>query len=58
MMKPKNLGVINVRSADDSGWIGANESGKTNILLSLWKLNPAKEGSILSTADMTGPGRT
>ena len=39
----------------DSGWIdaeqitaliGTNESGKTNIMLPLWKLNPAAEGQI------------
>ena len=43
------------RSIDDSGWVdlddvtalvGINESGKTNLLLSLWKLNPAREGAI------------
>jgi predicted ATP-dependent endonuclease of OLD family len=31
--------------------IGTNESGKTNILLPLWKLNPAKEGAIHPTSD-------
>ena len=39
-----------------SGWIevdnvtsliGTNESGKTNLLLPLWKLNPAKDGEVL-----------
>jgi len=39
----------------DSGWIeaelittliGTNESGKTNIMLPLWKLNPAEDGQI------------
>jgi AAA ATPase domain len=48
------------RSVMDSGWIdvddttaliGTNESGKTNLLLPLWKLNPAKEGEIDTTAD-------
>ena len=52
--------VKNFRSVDDSGWvevdnvaalIGTNESGKTNILLPLWKLNPAKEGAIHPTSD-------
>jgi hypothetical protein len=52
--------VTNFRSVDDSGWvevdnvaalIGTNESGKTNILLPLWKLNPAKEGAIHPTSD-------
>jgi AAA ATPase domain len=52
--------VTSFRSVDDSGWvevgnvaalIGTNESGKTNILLPLWKLNPAKEGAIHPTSD-------
>ena len=52
--------VTNFRSVNDSGWvdadsvtalIGENESGKTNLLLPLWKLNPAREGEILPTAD-------
>jgi predicted ATP-dependent endonuclease of OLD family len=52
--------VTNFRSVDDSGWvdignvtalIGTNESGKTNLLLPLWKLNPAKDGAISPTAD-------
>lgn len=47
--------VTEFRSVQDSGWIdaeqitaliGTNESGKTNILLPLWKLNPADEGKI------------
>ncbi len=47
--------VTEFRSVQDSGWIdteqitaliGTNESGKTNILLPLWKLNPAEEGKI------------
>lgn len=61
-MTPKLLRfrVTNFRSVDDSGWIevdnvaaliGTNESGKTNILLPLWKLNPAKEGKIHATSD-------
>lgn len=42
--------VQNFRSIEDSGWIdaenvtclvGTNESGKTNLLLALWKLKPA-----------------
>jgi AAA15 family ATPase/GTPase len=46
--------VTNFRSVMDSGWIdcddvttliGINEAGKSNLLLALWKLNPArKEG--------------
>lgn len=52
--------VTNFRSVEDSGWIetsqvtaliGTNESGKTNLLLPLWKLKPAKEGSINPIAD-------
>lgn len=52
--------VTNFRSVEDSGWIeaddvtaliGTNESGKTNLLVPLWKLNPAKEGEIDTTAD-------
>jgi predicted ATPase len=52
--------VTNFRSVEDSGWvetdkitslIGTNESGKTNLLVPLWKLNPAKEGDIKLIAD-------
>lgn len=52
--------VTNFRSVRDSGWIdageitsliGTNESGKTNILLPLWKLNPAKEGEVKLLTD-------
>jgi len=52
--------VTNFRSVEDSGWIdvsditsliGTNESGKTNLLLPLWKLNPAMEGKIDILAD-------
>jgi hypothetical protein len=44
----------------DSSWIevqrvaalvGVNESGKTNLLVPLWKLNPAREGQIQPTSD-------
>lgn len=47
--------VTEFRSVQDSGWIdaeqvtaliGTNESGKTNIMLPLWKLNPAADGEI------------
>ncbi len=47
--------VTNFRSVEDSGWIecddvttlvGINESGKSNLLLALWKLNPASSGKI------------
>lgn len=54
-MKLLKFRVTEFRSVLDSGWIeienitaliGTNESGKTNILLPLWKLNPAEEGKI------------
>ncbi|MBW7057389.1 AAA family ATPase [Paracoccus bogoriensis] len=52
--------VSNFRSVTDSGWlsadhvtalIGVNESGKTNLLLPLWKLNPASGGELQPTSD-------
>ncbi|GAJ30140.1 AAA family ATPase [Acidomonas methanolica] len=52
--------VTNFRSVSDSGWIdanrvtaliGINESGKTNLLLPLWKLNPAGEGELKPNSD-------
>lgn len=52
--------VKNFRSVKDSGWIdagevtgliGVNESGKTNLLLPLWKFNPARDGEIQPTSD-------
>lgn len=52
--------VTNFRSVGDSGCleldhvtalIGVNESGKTNLLLPLWKLNPAGGGEIKPTSD-------
>lgn len=52
--------VTNFRSVMDSGWldadhvtalIGANESGKTNLLMPLWKLNPASGGALQPTSD-------
>lgn len=52
--------VENFRSVEDSGWInvgrigafiGVNESGKTNLLTPLWKLNPAHDGEIQATSD-------
>ena len=54
-MKLLRYQVENFRSVENSGWIdcdnvttlvGINESGKSNLLLALWKLNPAREGSI------------
>jgi energy-coupling factor transporter ATP-binding protein EcfA2 len=59
-MKLERFRVTNFRSVDDSGWveadavtalIGVNESGKTNLLLPLWKLNPARDGDIEPTSD-------
>lgn len=54
-MKLLKYQVENFRSVEKSGWIdcddvttlvGINESGKSNLLLALWKLNPAREGTI------------
>ena len=59
-MKLIKYRVTNFRSVKDSGeieadnvaaLIGVNESGKTNLLLPLWKLNPAREGGIQPTSD-------
>ncbi len=52
--------VTDFRSVRDSGWIetdgvtamiGVNESGKTNLLVPLWKLNPVREGEVQPTSD-------
>jgi hypothetical protein len=60
MLKLIRYKVLGFRSVKDSGWIetdsstaliGVNESGKTNLLLPLWKLNPANEGEIVPLAD-------
>lgn len=54
-MKLLRYRVTNFRSIEDSGWIecddvttlvGINESGKSNLLLALWKLNPVSNGKI------------
>lgn len=59
-MKLLRFRVKNFRSVVDSGWVdagpvtalvGVNESGKTNLLLPLWKLNPARDGEIIPTSD-------
>jgi len=51
MLKLKKFKVTNFRSVMDSGWIdcddvttliGINEAGKSNIILALWKLKPAR----------------
>lgn len=58
--KLTKLKVQNFRSIEDSGWIdaekvtclvGTNESGKTNLLLALWKLNPANDEPIVPLID-------
>ncbi|MFZ0576432.1 MAG: AAA family ATPase [Psychrobacillus psychrotolerans] len=60
-MHLKRFKVENFRSVSDSGWIdsdtvttlvGVNEAGKSNILLALWKLNPATGGQINKLEDM------
>ena len=60
-MKLIRYRVTNFRSVKDSGWIecddvttlvGVNESGKSNLLLALWKLNPARGGDIDVLHDM------
>ena len=60
-MKLLRYRVTNFRSVEDSGWIdcedvttlvGVNEAGKSNLLLALWKLNPAKGGEINLLADL------
>ncbi|TCP39244.1 ATP-dependent nuclease [Rhodovulum marinum] len=52
--------VTNFRSVKDSGWldlgrvtalVGVNESGKTNLLLPLWKLNPVADGNLDPVSD-------
>ena len=59
-MKLTRFRVHDFRSVKDSGWvevdrvtalIGVNESGKTNLLLPLWKLKPVLEGEIQPTSD-------
>lgn len=60
-MRLKRFKVNGFRSVLDSGWIdcdsvtsliGVNESGKTNLLLPLWKLKPAKGGAVSLLADL------
>ena len=59
-LKLRRFRTRNFRSVNDSGWVeldsvtalvGVNESGKSNLLLSLWKLNPARDGDIDPIAD-------
>lgn len=56
----KRFRVVNFRSIQDSTWIevhdntclvGVNESGKTNLLLALWKMNPANDEPIVPLID-------
>ncbi len=60
-MKLKRYNVFNFRSILESGWIdcddvttlvGVNESGKSNLLLALWKLRPVRNGDIDILHDM------
>ena len=60
-MNLKKYRVQNFRSVEDSTWIecdstttlvGINESGKSNLLLALWKLNPVIDGDIDILHDM------
>lgn len=60
-MKLLRYKVTNFRSIEDSGWIecddvttlvGINESGKSNLLLALWKLHPVNNGEIDILHDM------
>ena len=60
-MKLIRFRVTDFRSVKDSGWIaasditaliGENESGKTNLLVPLWKLNPSNKEPIDLIADV------
>ena len=60
-MKLKRYIVFDFRSVKNSGWVdcddvttlvGVNESGKSNMLLALWKLNPVRDGKIDILHDM------
>lgn len=60
-MQLKAFRVINFRSVMDSTWIdvdkitniiGVNESGKSNVLLALWKLHPVNDGDINLLEDL------
>lgn len=59
-MKLERFRVTNFRSVQDSGWIsttnitaliGVNEAGKSNVMLPLWKLNPARGGEVHPLSD-------
>lgn len=58
--KIKKFRVTKFRSIIDSGWIetdsltclvGTNEAGKTNLLVALWKLNPANDEPVTPLID-------
>ena len=60
-MKLTKFRVQNFRSIEDSTWIdcnnitniiGVNEAGKSNALLALWKLHPARDGEINLLEDL------
>lgn len=60
-MKLNSYCVYHFRSIKESGWVecsnrttlvGVNESGKTNMLLALWKFNPVRDGKIDILHDM------
>lgn len=59
-MKLIQFKVENFRSVENSDWVqaddvtclvGTNESGKTNLLIALWKLNPANDEPIIPLVD-------
>lgn len=60
-MQLRRFRVRNFRSVRDSGWVhcdevttlvGINEAGKSNLLLALWKLKPARDGEIDLLSDI------
>ena len=60
-MKLIKFRIKDFRSIEDSTWIdcgevtniiGVNESGKSNSLIALWKLNPARDGEINLIEDL------
>jgi predicted ATP-dependent endonuclease of OLD family len=59
-MKLLKFKIENFRSVENSDWVkaedvtclvGTNESGKTNLLIALWKLNPANNELIIPLDD-------
>ena len=59
-VKLERFKVRNFRSIEESDWIevadnsclvGTNEAGKTNLLIALWKLNPANKEPIVPLVD-------